>query len=343
MVTIHAIPGRNIVLGREGENLARSVIFDVSDWISAYGVGTVSLIAQRSGDAEPYPCNITVDGNTAVWSITSADTAHPGYGKCELRYSVGDVLVKSETWLTYTADALGTPAPEAPEPQKAWVDKVLEAGQAAVDASVNPPKIGNNGNWFVWDFEANQYVDTGVAASGGSSGAVSSVNGQTGAVMLTAADVGAVSAPAYASVGQTIVVKAVDKNGRPIEWEAVDAPTGGGAVDDVQINGNSIVDGGVANIPLGRKVPGVAKFTSKYGFQIWADGSLVPLDWHTYVDSRQDAFMTYSNLDYVIKSAMCDGKGGAWTDVERIAALLRMGCTVDDNGFVKWTAQEVIE
>ena len=118
MLTIHATPGRNIVLGIEGENFARSVVFDISDWISAYGVGTVSMIAQRSRDKEPYPCNITMDGNTAVWSSTSADTALHGYGKCELRYSVGDVLVKSETWRTYTADALGTPALEPPEPQK---------------------------------------------------------------------------------------------------------------------------------------------------------------------------------------------------------------------------------
>lgn len=32
---------------------------------------------------------------------------------------------------------------------------------------------------------------------------------------------GAVIAPATASVGQTIVVKAVDENGKPTEWEAV--------------------------------------------------------------------------------------------------------------------------
>ena len=45
----------------------------------------------------------------------------------------------------------------------------------------------------------------------------------------------------------------------------------------------------------------------------------------------------------LIKYAITDGIGSAWTDTERIAALLRMGCTVDDNGFVKWTAQEVAE
>ena len=47
-----------------------------------------------------------------------------------------------------------------------------------------------------------------------------------------------------------------------------------------------------------------------------------------------------SVLDVSVKSAMCDGKGTAWTDAERLAALDRMGCTVCDDGTVKFTAQE---
>lgn len=35
--------------------------------------------------------------------------------------------------------------------------------------------------------------------------------------------------PETATVGQTIVVKAVDENGKPTEWEAADLPSGGGA------------------------------------------------------------------------------------------------------------------
>ena len=38
--------------------------------------------------------------------------------------------------------------------------------------------------------------------------------------------------PEIATVGQTIVVKAVDENGKPIEWEAVDFPSGGVSSDD---------------------------------------------------------------------------------------------------------------
>ena len=38
-----------------------------------------------------------------------------------------------------------------------------------------------------------------------------------------------IQAPSTASVGQTIVVKAVDENNKPTEWEAVDLPSGGGS------------------------------------------------------------------------------------------------------------------
>lgn len=108
-----------------------------------------------------------------------------------------------------------------------YAEEAKSSADRAEDAAVNSPKIGNNGNWFVWDFEAGKYVDTGVPASGGGSGAVTSINGKTGAVELTAGDVGAVSAPATASIGQTIRVKAVDDAGKPTEWEAADVTAGG--------------------------------------------------------------------------------------------------------------------
>jgi hypothetical protein len=40
-------------------------------------------------------------------------------------------------------------------------------------------------------------------------------------------DAGYIAAPAVAAVGQVIVVKEVDENGRPVAWEAVDAGSGG--------------------------------------------------------------------------------------------------------------------
>lgn len=167
MTVITASPGKLIELGREGENLARQVLYDVSDWVAEYGEITVRLVAQLPGEEEPYPCIITVDGAAVTWPVTLSDTARAGYGRCELRCVVGDVLVKSAAWRTYTADALGTPTPEPPEPQRPWVDRVLsaeqtaqEAAERAVTASGRQPII-RDGTWWTWDIEAGAYKDTG--------------------------------------------------------------------------------------------------------------------------------------------------------------------------------------
>lgn len=165
----------------------------------------------------------------------------------------------------------------------------------------------------------------------------------------TAADVGAIPVPKTATVGQTIVVKAVDETGRPTEWEATDALTGGSAVDDVQINGDSIVNGGVADIKLCSETGvGVAKVSRTYGLKAYPDGAIYinqsskkGTETRAPIGGSYFGVISSGNIDYAVNAAMCDGKGAVWTDAERIAALLRMGCTVDDNGFVKWAAQEV--
>lgn len=57
---------------------------------------------------------------------------------------------------------------DAPEPQPSWLVSVLDAAELVKEATVHGPTIGSNGNWYTWDFESKQYIDTGVAASGGS-------------------------------------------------------------------------------------------------------------------------------------------------------------------------------
>lgn len=47
-------------------------------------------------------------------------------------------------------------------------------------------------------------------------------------------------------------------------------------------------------------------------------------------------FIDTKILDLAVREAMCDGIGAAWNNTQKLAALLRLGCTVDENGFVKW-------
>ena len=48
-------PYQPVPLGHTGENIARTVVFDITTWVDRYGSGGVLLLAKRPGDAEPYP------------------------------------------------------------------------------------------------------------------------------------------------------------------------------------------------------------------------------------------------------------------------------------------------
>lgn len=133
------------------------------------------------------------------------------------------------------------------------------------------------------------------------------------------------------AVGKYFRVAAIDENGHAV-LEAVDAKDVG--VQDVTVNGKSIVKDSVADIKA-----------NGYGIGFNNVGLYLANATNNQVAARLNSNvpLTPTNYDYAVKLAMCDGNGAAWTDVERISALLRLGCTVDDNGFVKWTKQEVAE
>lgn len=115
----------DIDLGLQGENLARTLVFDVSGWRAEYGEGTVQLLHRRSGDRDPYPAAIEQEGDVVRWPVTAADTAMSGTGRLQLLYFVGETLVKQMCRKTFVDRSLGQPTGEVPEAQKAWVEKVF--------------------------------------------------------------------------------------------------------------------------------------------------------------------------------------------------------------------------
>lgn len=195
MQSIYAHPGVHLALGRKGENVARQVVFDLRAWRAVYGDGAVSLCARRAGDAEPYPCGVTQDEDTAVWVLRAADVDKPGWGNVQLSYYVGDTLAKSQTWRTLVAPSLcacGDPgevqqgwldqagkdaaaaqqgAKDAQKAQKAAEDAAkaakssagaaADAAKAAQDATEHPPRINEETQtWLIW--QDGEYRDTGL-------------------------------------------------------------------------------------------------------------------------------------------------------------------------------------
>ena len=103
-------------------------------------------------------------------------------------------------------------------------------------------------------------------------------------------------------------------------------------VKDVQVAGSSVLDGGVANVPIaqtwvsGAKQLGVLAPCIAYGLRA-IDGLLqiYPAELENISNRVFDRPIVPPKLDYAVKSAMCDGKGAAWTAAEQKAARERMG------------------
>ena len=143
-------------------------------------------------------------------------------------------------------------------------------------------------------------------------------------------DSGFLYSPPTPEVGKILKIKSINEDGTFVcEW------ADGGNDLDVRINGESIVQDGVAEIPIANRdnVLGVIK-TIPYEF--WGTGvgtdangqlRLYPAS-EKNIDARQKinvSPISVKNLDYAVKAAMCDGKGAAWTAEEQAAARERMG------------------
>lgn len=144
MIVVKAIPGDVLSLGRRGENMARSVVFDIREWRSAFGDGTAQLLHQRPDSKNPYPCAVDQNGDEVRWSVTSADVAVVGYGRAELQFFSNGAIVKSEVWSTNIDDAMGVVGAVPPVPQQNWVERVLKASADAWESAKKAEVIAYN-------------------------------------------------------------------------------------------------------------------------------------------------------------------------------------------------------
>lgn len=111
-------------------------------------------------------------------------------------------------------------------------------------------------------------------------------------------------------VGQLLRIKTVNEDGSVV-LESVEN-TGG--VTDVTVNGVSIVEEDVAKVPLASIAsPGVVQLGNSSDLVGRADNKAV----------------RPSDIDFVAKLALCDGKGAAWTNAEKTGAWSRLNTIKD--------------
>ena len=159
-------------------------------------------------------------------------------------------------------------------------------------------------------------------------------------------DSGFLDSPPTPEVGKILRVKSVNEDGTFVcEWA-----DDGGSNLDVRIDGKSIVQNGVAEIPIavGNAISNIAtaglaqiKPRGTGGISVsTTDKTLITakaLNEHInnriasdYIDggtsgNNHSRPIVPANLDYAVKAAMCDRKGAAWTAEEQAAARERMG------------------
>ena len=222
-----------LYLGVKGENESRTIEIDMSAWAQIYPNATAVVLHKRNGDQAKELTGATYDSDTKVlsWTTSSYDTFYDGFGVAEIRMVESDVVKKTKDMITtVTASSITNGSGNITESNyQAFLNAVIanktaaqtaqtaaetaqgkaEDAQAAAEAAVeNGPYIDETtGNWMVYDWDDDEYKDTGVHAKGDKGD-----TGAAGANGINGTDGFSPTATVTKS-GSTTTISITDKNG----------------------------------------------------------------------------------------------------------------------------------
>lgn len=157
-IMVPAVAGKVINIGHAGENLATTIVFDVSDWIKPVGEGgfgnngSFTLIIQQGGGSFYSQTTIdTSETGKVKWPVDKVNTSVVGLGKCELRYEIINngvsTVVKSIIYDFVVTNSLDLDANEnIPDVVVSWLDQISTILAEATDAgkwAVGPSNLSN--------------------------------------------------------------------------------------------------------------------------------------------------------------------------------------------------------
>ena len=144
--------------------------------------------------------DLTRNGNVCTVVLTKDMLPFNGKYIMQLRAINSDKVQHSDTfdaWVKYSIEPGSTYNPVPSE--------FYQIEQNITEINNHPPYPDISGFWMIWNSQTNKYELSDIPA-------------------VTASDIGAIPVPTTAEVGQTVVVKAVDENGKPTEWTPVTLP-----------------------------------------------------------------------------------------------------------------------
>lgn len=311
MIRVPMNEKHNNRLGRLGENEHRQMIFDLTEWQRLYPTASFLLLNRPAGENVAYPVSSTeVIESELIWTVTSSDLVKVGLGQCELIVRTGDVVAKSIIFSTEVLTALdgsGTP----PAPWDSWQTEFGEMRDETVQAANSVLNLGVESDTLPAGSQAtvSKYTDPETGTYVLVFGIPKGDQGQTGETGATGAtgprgpegpagqngEPGSDGASAYLWIRYSAEqpVQDSDMKTTPDAWigiysgEEATVPEhytdytwykikgDVGPVNDVQINRASILNNGIANIPIGGASLGVVRENVDYGIDITGQGQLL--------------------------------------------------------------------
>lgn len=125
-IKVNQIPRQKVCIGHVGENEFRQVIFDVSEWKTAFQDGNAVLVFVRP-DGYVYPIILSVndDGNP-VFIPTSTETAVAGIGEMQLRWMQGEAVGKTCRISITVHDSVENEGSIPDDPEEDWISRIID-------------------------------------------------------------------------------------------------------------------------------------------------------------------------------------------------------------------------
>lgn len=312
------------LVGRQGEGGTRQLVFDCADVLAEYPDALIVCAMQRAGDRTAYLKDCATDGTNRAVTLESADVAVPGVLKIELRALIGDDVRKSAVYIAKVAESLRGAQDRPGNPIADVLNRIdmtiSRAEESIAEADAAAKSAQTVADTVQAKLDNGEFV--GPAGKDGADGAPGKdgKDGEPG----PKGDTGA-TGPQGAPGSDASVTS-----------ENIKSALGYTPIKDVQVAGSSVLDGGVAKVPIASATRlGVIKVGNARDSGIYIDGEdgncYISYATNPEIDERtaQRKSIVCSNLDYAVKAAMCDGKGAAWTAAEQKAARERMGIPGD--------------
>ena len=112
--------------------------------------------------------SITVSGSTVTAPVATQMLTVAGVVMAEVDiYAAGEDSASAQNLASFAFLVEVAPSvyPDAEIISSDYYSVLTAEIASVLAASTNPPKIGENGNWYTWDQSSEKYVDTGVSAT----------------------------------------------------------------------------------------------------------------------------------------------------------------------------------